>query len=94
MSWSDLEQDEQSNKENQHQQRERLAKAAALAKHYANCFDGPDGEAVLTDLMNKFVIHNNVNQDDNNYADRVIYATGEKGAILYMINQMEKAKIL
>ena len=94
MSWDDINKNSNNEEGLKHHNNKLRAEAASLAKHYANCFDGPSGEAVLTDLMNNFVIHNNVSQDADNYADRVIYSQGEKGSIMYIVNQIERAKIL
>lgn len=67
--------------------------AIAKAKLYAHTFSG-EGKKVLDDLYLRYVHSAQVSRAASNIEFESGLAQGAKDVVLYIINQMEKAKIL
>lgn len=76
------------------QAEEAKAKAAALAKCYARVFRSEDGQKVLADLTNRYIMRNDVNPNAQNVNYEAAYKNGEAGVVKAIINQMQRAEIL
>ena len=74
--------------------KEKQAKAEALAKQYAACFSTDAGKAVLSHLVNCFIMESDTNLAAQNINYEAAYRNGEAGAIKYILNQIKRAQNL
>lgn len=89
MSWEEI-----NDTPNKMGTKERQAKAEALAKQYAICFSTECGQAVLTHLVNSFIMESDTNLASQNINYEAAYRNGEAGVIKYILNQVKRAQNL
>lgn len=90
MSWSDIE-DTGKAKESLAKQKE---KAANTAQNYAKCFSTDEGQRVLQDLVDNFIMSNDTSLQSQNVNYEAAYHNGEAGLVKYILKQLERAKVL
>lgn len=94
MTWDDIEQQQVNDAEAKLAKEKKLEKARALATAYHRLFSTEDGQKVLEDLMDKFVMSNDTPLGSHNINYEAAYHNGEAGSVKYILNQIKKAEIL
>ena len=89
MSWDDI-----NDAPNKTGAKEGQAKAESLAKQYAICFSTDAGKAVLTHLVNSFIMESDTNLAAQNIEYEAAYRNGEAGAIKYILHKIKRAQNL
>ncbi len=94
MSWDDIEKAKSDPAAAKKLNTEALANAAALAKSYHETFTSEQGQKVLQDLTDKYIMGNDTPLNAENITYEAGYHNGESGIVKYLIRQIGRAKTL
>lgn len=92
--WDDINKTAVNKEEAELAQKKALQAAAELAQAYSRCFNTKDGERVMTDLTNRFIMSNDMALDVKNPEYEAGYHNGESGVIKLIIHQLTQARNL
>lgn len=74
--------------------KEKKMQADALSKQFAVCFSTEPGKAVLSYLVNKFIMESDTQLTATNINYEAAYKNGEAGVIKFILNQVKRAQNL
>ena len=94
MTWKERENTGATKEEIEHAQKLARQASADLAQAYSRCFNTKDGERVLTDLTNRFIMSNDMALDAKNPEYEAGYHNGESGVVRLIIHQITQARKL
>lgn len=77
-----------------HEADKRRQEVSDLSKAYKRLFESKDGQRVMEDLFNKFIMTNDVSFDAKNPNYEAAYRNGESGVVKYITNRVSNAKDL
>lgn len=94
MTWNEIDSAKVTEAEAHEHQKKRQQELADLARAYRRCLTTEDGQKVLADLSQRFIMGNDTEFNSPNIDYEAAYHNGESGAVKYIIHQVTIAEKL